>query len=114
MKMPRDQSGHASGTNTLGTNQVVQTGTNTPVVAPTNSPTISTNTPATTNQPAPPVVEIPVPEESTLSLTNASNKAVFTFTSLGGGVKRVDLLDYPKGGWTYLWTAGRSAIRLKR
>ena len=86
-----------AGANMLGTNQVVQTGTNTPVVAPTNSPTISTNTPATTNQPAPPVVEIPVPKEFTLSLTNASNKAVFTFTSLGGGVKRVDLLDYPKG-----------------
>ena len=86
-----------AGTNMLGTNQVVQTGTNTPVVAPTNSPTISTNTPVTTNQPAPPVVEIPVPEEFTLSLTNASNKAVFTFTSRGGGVKRVDLLDYPKG-----------------
>ncbi len=85
-----------AGTNTLGTNQVVQTGTNTPVVAPTNSPTISTNTPATTNQPAPPVVEIPVPEESTLSLTNANNKAVFTFTSLGGGVKQVDLLQFPK------------------
>ncbi len=92
--------------NATGTNQVVQaeinattTGTNTPLVAPTNTPTVSTNTPApiSTNQPAPPVgVEIPVAEETLLSLTNANNKAVFTFTSLGGGVKQVDLLAYPK------------------
>ena len=85
-----------------GTNQVPVTGTNAPVVAPTNSPTISTNAPPatnqpappTTNQPAPPVVEIPVVEESTLTLS--SDKAKFTFTSLGGGVKQVDLLEYPR------------------
>ncbi len=90
--------------NATGTNQVAQAGTNiigtnAPVLVPTNSLPISTNTPpvTTTNQPAPTVVvEIPVVEETTLTLTNASNKAVFTFTSLGGGVKRVDLLDYPK------------------
>jgi YidC/Oxa1 family membrane protein insertase len=83
--------------NATGTNQVAQAGTNTPEETPTNPPAISTSTPAATNQPAPPVgVEIPAVEESTLSLINASGKAVFTFTSLGGGVKRVDLLDYPK------------------
>ena len=83
--------------NATGTNQVAQARTNTPEETPTNPPAISTSTPAATNQPAPPVgVEIPAVEESTLSLINASGKAVFTFTSLGGGVKRVDLLDYPK------------------
>ena len=83
--------------NATGTNQEAQAGTNTPEETPTNPPAISTSTPAATNQPAPPVgVEIPAVEESTLSLINASGKAVFTFTSLGGGVKRVDLLDYPK------------------
>ena len=83
--------------NSTDTNQVAQAGTNTPEETPPNPPAISTSTPAATNQPAPPVgVEIPAVEESTLSLINASGKAVFTFTSLGGGVKRVDLLDYPK------------------
>jgi len=83
--------------NATGTNQVAQAGTNTPEETPTNPPAISTSTPAATNQPAPPVgVEIPAVEESTLSLINASGKAVFTFTSLGGGVKRVELLEYPK------------------
>jgi YidC/Oxa1 family membrane protein insertase len=83
--------------NSTDTNQVAQAGTNTPEETPPNPPAISTSTPAATNQLAPPVgVEIPAVEESTLSLINASGKAVFTFTSLGGGVKRVDLLDYPK------------------
>ena len=83
--------------NSTDTNQVAQAGTNTPEETPPNPPAISTSTPAATNQPAPPVgVEIPAVEESTLSLINASGKAMFTFTSLGGGVKRVDLLDYPK------------------
>ena len=83
--------------NSTDTNQVAQAGTNTPEETPTNPPAISTSTPAATNQPAPPVgVEIPAVEESTLSLINASGKAVFTFTSLGGGVKRVELLEYPK------------------
>jgi YidC/Oxa1 family membrane protein insertase len=83
--------------NSKDTNQVAQAGTNTPEETPPNPPAISTSTPAATNQPAPPVgVEIPAVEESTLSLINASGKAMFTFTSLGGGVKRVDLLDYPK------------------
>ena len=76
--------------NSTDANQVAQAGKNTPEETPKNPP-------AATHQSAPPVgVEIPAVEESTLSLINASGKAVFTFTSLGGGVKRVDLLDYPK------------------
>jgi len=88
---------NATGTNQVtqtGTPQVPVTGTTAPVVDPTNLPTISTNTPVATNQPAPSVVEVPAVEESTLTLS--SGKAKFTFTSLGGGVKQVDLLSYPK------------------
>jgi len=91
--------------NATGTNQVTQVSTNTPAPAPTNppaitqtnAPSISTNTPApiSTNQPAPPVVEIPVLKEETVTLTSTNKLARFTFTSLGGGLKQVELLKYP-------------------
>ncbi|HUC85897.1 MAG TPA: membrane protein insertase YidC [Candidatus Acidoferrales bacterium] len=73
------------------TNQVAQAQR---LLAATNSPSVASYTPpalATVTTPAP--FETNVPEQ-TIVLANA--KARYTFTSRGGGLKLVQLLDYPQ------------------
>ena len=61
----------------------------------TNQPEISNQLNAAVSQlnPAPPVFDTNMPEQL-LVLTN--NRARYTFTSRGGGLKLVELLDYPE------------------
>jgi len=72
-----------------------------PVATATNAPAATTasanNTVVTT--PATPVVFDPSAPEQTLVITNGQshkNWARYVFTSRGGGLKQVDLLDYPE------------------
>ncbi len=68
-----------------------------PVIVATNTPvataTSTANVVAATT-PVSPVVFNPNAPEQTLVLTNG--RARYTFTSRGGGLKQVDLLDYPE------------------
>ena len=61
----------------------------------TNNPADSTNAaPVTPSTPATPITLEPVVEETTATLENEFVK--FTFTSQGGGVKKVELKQFPK------------------
>ena len=86
-----------------------ENGTATPETA-TNSPTASTNaapvTPST--QPTPE----PVVEETTATLENEFVK--FTFTSQGGGVKKVELKQFPKEVGEEVANAGPVEMNLDR
>jgi YidC/Oxa1 family membrane protein insertase len=67
-----------------------------PVAMATNAPAATTTSANNTaiSTPATPVVFDPSAPEQTLVLTNG--RARYTFTSRGGGLKQVDLLDYPE------------------
>ncbi len=71
----------------------VAVATNTPATAPTNA-TATTNGAAPVIQPAVTVTFNPATPEQMLVLTNG--RARYTFTTRGGGLKQVDLLDYPE------------------
>ena len=66
----------------------IATVTNTPAATATSANGVALSTPAT-----PVVFDTNAPEQ-TLVLTNG--RARYTFTSRGGGLKQVDLLDYPE------------------
>ncbi len=68
-----------------------------PVATAANAPATTTTTSANNtviSTPATPVIFDPSAPEQTLVLTNG--KARYVFTSRGGGLKQVDLLDYPE------------------
>ena len=66
-----------------------------PVATVTNTPAAAaTATSATTSTPVTPAVFDPNAPEQTLVLTNGRSR--YIFTSRGGGLKQVDLLDYPE------------------
>ena len=84
-------------------------GTATPETA-TNNPTASTNAaPVTPSTPATPE---PVVEETTATLENEFVK--FTFTSQGGGVKKVELKQFPKEVGEEVANAGPVEMNLDR
>lgn len=70
------------------------------VARATNQMVEATNVPVApggSNQPAPQIASLPIPpdaKEETLVVTN--QHARYVFTSFGGGLKSVDLLDYPE------------------